>query len=128
MEKIFSILAVFTALILANANPAFSDVEQPKLPVNLNEFQLFNSAHVPCGTLDFFAYQENENVIWMAAYLDRHQFLNPYHIARLTVLAEENWFDVNRDGIINMLDYSCLSSVFNRTVPDQEYNSKDCSG
>ena len=69
--------------------------------MNLNEFQLFNSAHVPCGTLDFFAYQENENVIWMAAYLDRHQFLNPYHIARLTVLAEENWFDVNRDGIFD---------------------------
>ena len=96
MKKI--IIVLLAAGVLFKADLVFADVGQPRLPVGLNEFFPVQSSAAPCGTLFFDGFQVSDNVFWIAAYVDRHQFPNPFLVSRFSLVAKEFWFDFDRDG------------------------------
>lgn len=106
MEKVLAlVLGVF--LLTASCGTS-KKIEQPKLPVGLEQFVLKEQFAFSCGILEAHLYQELtalqngiEITEWFAVFLDKSKFPRPLVVGVAKGEAAEYWLDRNRDGIFD---------------------------
>lgn len=111
MKKL--ILAI--AMLVLTTGISWAEVAQPTLPVSLDKFELAAQGQWDCGTLEFYRYEESENVVWYVVYLNRFRVANALLISRLTLTSREDWLDKNRDGVFD--EYYTDYNVFDQKYP-----------